>query len=103
MQAHRQAERVRTSLYAVWDLHRETVRSGTVTDLSPTGCFIQSATGLSPAERVEILLRLPTERWLSLPSTVARLQEEIGFGVRFGELACEDREMLRLLAEYYGD
>lgn len=103
MQAHRQAKRVRTSLYAVWDLHRETVPSGTVTDLSPTGCFIQSASGLSLAQRIEVLVMLPTERWLSLPSTVARLQEENGFGVQFCELASEDREMLLLLAEYYGE
>jgi hypothetical protein len=101
MQERRRAERVRTSLYAIWEMTQQSVFSGNVANFSVTGCFVQSKSGLPAKPVVDIRFRLPTERWMTLQGSVVYVGEQHGFGVSFAELSKEDRSMLELLMEYY--
>lgn len=103
MPEQRQTERIRTSLYAIWEMTQQSVLSGDVTNFSTTGCFVQSRNGLPTKPEVELQLRLPTERWIQTRGHVIHRNEPDGFGVSFTELADEDRAMLSLLAAYYRD
>ena len=97
----RQAERVRASLFAIWDMTQQSVSSGDVINFSANGCFMHSRNGLPSKPVVDLQLRLPTERWLHTRGRVIHTHEPDGFGVSFMELTVEDRMMLGLLIDYY--
>jgi hypothetical protein len=101
MPERRQSERVKAGLYAIWDLTRESVSSGNVVHLSQSGCFVESRVHLNPDHPINIMLRIPTERWLSIPAKVTHVDGGEGFGVSFSSLHDLDRRMLDLLVEYY--
>jgi hypothetical protein len=101
MQERRQARRFCTSLYVIWDLTTQSVASGQTTNVSATGCFVQSRNGLPTKPALSIRFRLPTERWMQVQGRVSRaVTDENGFGVSFTAISDEDRAMLRLLEEY---
>ena len=103
MQERRQAERVPSSLYAIWEMTQQSVFSGDVANFSTSGCFVQSRSGVPARPVLDIRFRLPTERWMTLQGNVVYVGEQHGFGVSFAELSREDRRMLELLIEYYRD
>jgi hypothetical protein len=103
MQEQRRCERVRASLFAIWEMTQTTVSSADVINFSTDGCFMHSRNGLPSGPEVVLQLRLPTERWLQARGRVIRTSEPDGFGVHFTELTGEDRAMLELLVEYYRD
>lgn len=103
MQDQRLAERVKTSLFAIWDMSQQTVASGDVINFSTNGCFMHSRNGLPTQPVVDLQLRLPTERWLVTRGRVIHTCQPDGFGVSFTEMSEEDRHMLGLLVEYYRD
>lgn len=99
----RRSERVRASLFAIWDMTQTSVSSADVIDFSADGCFMHSRNGLPKQPEVDLQLRLPTERWITARGRIIRTREPDGFGVHFTQLAGEDRAMLELLVEYYRD
>jgi hypothetical protein len=99
----RRAERVRASLFAIWDMTQQSVSSADVINFSTDGCFMHSRNGLPTKPEVDLQLRLPTERWLQARGRIIRTSEPDGFGVHFTELSHEDRIMLELLVDYYRD
>jgi hypothetical protein len=101
MQEQRRSERVRASLFAIWEMTQTNVSSADVINLSTDGCFMHSRNGLPSRPEVDLQLRLPTERWIQARGRVIRTSEPDGFGVYFTELTGEDRAMLELLVEYY--
>jgi hypothetical protein len=101
MAEQRQAERVRASLFAIWDMTQANVASADVINFSALGCFMHSRNGLPTRQVVDLQLRLPTERWIQTRGRVVRTSEPDGFGVYFTELTDEDRTMLELLVDYY--
>ena len=101
MREQRRTERVRTSLYAIWEMTQQSVLSGDVTNFSAAGCFVQSRSGLPTKPVVDLQLRLPTERWIRTRGHVVHTTQPEGFGVNFTELTDEDRTMLGLLIDYY--
>lgn len=103
IQEQRQAERVRASLFAIWEMTQAAVSSADVINFSARGCFMHSRNGLPTKPTVDLQLRLPTERWIQARGRVIRTSEPDGFGVHFTELTDEDRTMLELLVDYYRD
>lgn len=103
MQEQRRSERVRASLFAIWDMTQQNVSSADVINFSTEGCFMHSRNGLPTKPLVDLQLRLPTERWIHTRGRVIRTSEPDGFGVHFTELTDQDRTMLELLVDYYKD
>jgi hypothetical protein len=103
MQEQRRSERVRASLFAIWDMTQQNVSSADVINFSTEGCFMHSRNGLPKKPLVDLQLRLPTERWIQTRGRVIRTSEPDGFGVHFTELTEQDRTMLELLVDYYRD
>lgn len=101
LQDQRRSERVRASLFAIWDMTPQSVSSADVVNLSTEGCFMHSRNGLPKKAEVDLQLRLPTERWILARGRIIRTSEPDGFGVHFTELAEQDRIMLQLLVDYY--
>ena len=103
LREQRHSERVRASLFAIWEMTQSTVSSADIINFSTDGCFMHSRNGLPKSPVVDLQLRLPTERWLQARGRVIRTSEPDGFGVYFTELAPQDRTMLELLVDYYRD
>lgn len=97
----RRSERVRASLFAIWDMTQSSVSSADVINFSADGCFMHSRNGLPKSSEVDLQLRLPTERWIQARGRIIRTREPDGFGVHFTEVSPEDRAMLELLVQYY--
>lgn len=97
----RRAERVRASLFAIWDMTQTNVASADVINFSTGGCFMHSRNGLPDKQEVDLQLRLPTERWLQTRGRIVHTHEPDGFGVNFTEMTEQDRAMLELLVDYY--
>lgn len=101
LREQRQKERVRVSLFAIWEMTQQSVSSGDVVNFSDRGCFMHSRNGLPTKPTVELQLRLPTERWIQTRGRIVHTHEPDGFGVSFTDLSEEDRAMLGLLMDYY--
>lgn len=101
LQEQRRSERVRASLFAIWEMTQASVSSADVVNISADGCFMHSRNGLPTKPEVDLQLRLPTERWIQARGRIIRTSEPDGFGVHFTQMAYEDRAMLELLVEYY--
>ncbi len=101
LQDQRRSERVRASLFAIWDMTPQSVSSADVINFSADGCFMHSRNGMPAKRDVDLQLRLPTERWLQARGHIVHTSEPDGFGVHFTELTEQDRMMLELLVDYY--
>src|SRR4051812_40273445 len=66
----RTAQRTSVSLEALWE-GMSGRREARITDISLHGCFLESCAQTSVGEKIEFLLRTPTERWLVLNGEVA--------------------------------
>ncbi len=95
----RRAERLRTSLQASWE-GILTSRRGTVTDISPTGCFILTRDDVQPQELIRLEVHSPTGRAICLWGEVVYKVEEMGFALRFTGTEPAEQEMLKLLLDY---
>lgn len=72
-----------------------TTFDGVVTDISPTGMFIQSPRSPAPGTPIRVSVRLPgAERAMILSGTVQR-GEDSGFAVRLQGLAPEHEQAIR--------
>lgn len=95
----RRAERLRTSLQAYWE-GVLTRRGGTITDISPTGCFILTRDEVQLQELIRLEMHSPTGRSICLWGEVVYQVEEMGFALRFTGTEPPEQEMLRLLLDY---
>ena len=95
----RRAERLRTSLQAYWE-GVLTRRGGTITDISPTGCFILTRDDVQPQELIRLDVQSPTGRSICLWGEVVYKVEEMGFALRFTGTEPAEQEMLKLLLDY---
>ena len=95
----RRAERLRTSLQANWE-GVLTRRGGTITDISPTGCFILTRDDVQPQELIRLEVHSPTGRSICLWGEVVYKVEEMGFALRFTGTEPAEQEMLQLLLDY---
>lgn len=99
MEEKRAAERVQLSLDARWEglLAQCT---GTVIDLSTTGCFILTSDLAAHDELIRLEVDLPTGGIVYLWGEIVYKISEMGFGVRFTNMREADRAMLELLIDY---
>lgn len=95
----RLAERIKVNIRARWEGAR-TRRDGTVTDISPAGCFVLTEDiGVEKRELIKLELLLPGGI-ITLWGQVIYKADEIGFGVRFApNIPEEERRRLEFLVK----
>lgn len=92
----REVERYKVNLRVRW-AGRRAAREGTVTDISPAGCFVLTDDLIDRGDLVKIEMLLPAGV-ITLVGHVIYTAEEIGFGVRFKRPLPEaERRKLELL------
>ncbi len=99
MSERRRAERVKLTLDAHWEGVLAQC-SGTVVDLSTTGCFILTPDQVRPKELIRIELATPTSGRLYLWGEVVYQIHEMGFALRFTGATEKEEAMLRLMIDY---
>lgn len=93
----RQNSRVKTSISCTFGPNQDTPRSGTVTSLSVSGCFVKTKGWVTKGDRMHLKLWLPEGRWLPLQGTVHYHLEAIGFGLLFAEVDSDGESKLKML------
>ena len=94
----REAERFHVKLNARWE-GVLAQRSGTVVDISSTGCFLLTRDEVTPRELIRIEIELPTDRWICLWAEVVYQISEMGFALRFTGTTETEQAMLHLLLD----
>jgi hypothetical protein len=93
----REAERLQAKLHARWEAVL-TQRTGTIADISASGCFLLTRDEVMPGELVRIEIQLPTGPWMYLWAEVVYQIPEMGFALRFtGSNKTEKKMLNRLL------
>jgi hypothetical protein len=95
----RKNQRIKTSISCIFGVTPDTPRSGTVTSLSLSGCFVKTKVWSTNAPKMHVRLWLPVERWLPLQGIVLYHLDQIGFSLRFTDLTPEDETNLWTLIE----
>lgn len=102
MQEQRKEVRVPVRLEVQWD--RWESRSPDVTsDVSLSGCYIESLNPVTVGEVLSLGLRLPCSETLPLRCEVRYHQPTIGFGIKFLQLSSFQRAALEGLIAYCGN
>jgi hypothetical protein len=73
---------------------------GRIEDLSVHGCFVNTVGAVDVGEIVSLLIKLPSDQWLSLRGKVMSSQQMVGFGLSFSIL---DEKEQQALAELVRD
>jgi hypothetical protein len=68
-------------------------------DLSISGCFIDTIGLVSVGETIKFKIRLPSGEWIKLQGEVVYGHPGTGFGVRFTKLSESDRQRLEWLVK----
>ena len=94
----RSAPRARVKLQARWEgvLSRET---GTVTDLSRSGCFVLTGGNVEPKELVWLEIQLTDRLTVNFWAEVVDAASEIGFALKFNSSSPEDEAALAQFLE----
>ena len=89
----RSAPRARVKLAARWEgvLSRE---SGTVTDLSRSGCFMLTGGNVEVKELVWLEIQLTEQQKVNFWAEVVNASPEIGFALKFNSSSPEDEAAL---------
>ncbi len=94
----RESERFQVKLNARWE-GVLAQRTGTIVDISSTGCFLLTRDDVTPKELIRIEIQLPTERWIYLWAEVVYQLSEIGFALRFTGSTETEQTMLNLVLD----
>jgi len=81
MQERRSANRLRTNISVRWETLK-TQGTGSVCDLSSSGCFVLTGGEVTPGELARLDMRV-TDEMLTVWGTVVYAIGEMGFAVRF--------------------
>ena len=92
----RRAERIKVNFKARWAGARAS-RTGDITDLSLTGCFILTPDLVSDGEMIKLAIKLPGGGAIKLEGKVVYKIEEMGFAVHFTNASEEDKKQLAWL------
>jgi hypothetical protein len=95
----RSDERILLSLDVRWESlsGKHTAR---VSDISLSGCYIESLGQVTVGERISFEIHLPTGRWMPLRGEVVYHLPGLGFGVRFARLTTMERNLLAHVIDY---
>ena len=80
-----------------------TRRSGTLSDISDSGCFVLSAGMPEEGELVKLFLPMTDGMQVDLDGQVSNLASEIGFAVEFLFLTQIQKEFLESFVQMYSD
>jgi hypothetical protein len=94
----REARRFQVKLNARWE-GVLAQRTGTIVDISSTGCFLLTSDDVTPKELIRIEIQMPTERWICLWAEVVYQISEMGFALRFTGSTETEQTMLELLLD----
>lgn len=94
MSDRRREERLEVCLDAVWD-GKSGNYTARVTDLSESGCYVDTLGEAASGEIVHFKLQLPGGDWVDLAGEVAHRTPPLGFGMRFVNPSEEQIEKLR--------
>ncbi len=97
----RQYKRFPVSLEVMLDF-TPAYRGARISDLSKSGCFIDTIVEVREGEIVDFKLRLPTEEWLQLSGVVTYYLPRIGFGVSFADLSEEKINLIEKIILAHG-
>jgi PilZ domain-containing protein len=86
----RQAARGKVFLECTW------TRDSRISDLSPTGCYVDTRLMPELGEELEFFVTTDQNR-IAVRGTVVTVHPGIGFGFKFGDLSDETRERIRAL------
>lgn len=89
----RNNDRITVSLEAILE-SSSGKREARVSDISIGGCYVDTMVTASVGESVMVTVRTPAGEWMKLPSEVVYCFPNVGFGLRFGNLAEFDRALL---------
>jgi hypothetical protein len=95
----RAKKRFEVCLEAVWDGARRN-SNARVTDLSESGCYVDSISEAVNGEILHLKVQLITGEWLDLTGEVVHTFPRIGFGLRFVGLNPMQRLKLFWLIEH---
>jgi hypothetical protein len=71
-----------------------------ISDISLSGCYVESLGQVSIGEEVRFEVQLPTGRWMPLRGVVVHHLAHLGFGVRFANLTTMERNLLAHVIDY---
>lgn len=94
----REARRFQVKLNARWE-GVLAQRTGTIVDISSTGCFLLTSDEVTPKELIRIEIQMPTERWIHLWAEVVYQISEMGFALCFTGSTETEQTMLTLLLD----
>ncbi len=94
----RAAERFQCNIEIEWEglVGR---KNGTISDISPLGCFVLCSGEVEDSETVKIFFPLTDGRNIQLWGEVANHVLEIGFGIKFIELSEAQKEFLEVFVD----
>jgi hypothetical protein len=98
MYDRRESRRFQVKLNARWE-GVLAQRTGTIVDISSTGCFLLTRDEVTPKELIRIEIQMPTERWIYLWAEVVYQISEMGFALRFTGSTKTEQTMLTLLLD----
>ena len=71
-----------------------------ISDLSYSGCYIDSSRQANPGEQIRFAIRLPTGDWLHLMGQVTYQHAHMGgFGIRFINMTEKEQALIEQLIE----
>jgi hypothetical protein len=77
--------------------------SARISDISLSGCYVESLGQVMVGEVVSFEIQLPTTRWMPLRGEVVYHLPTLGFGVQFTGLTIMERNMLAHVIDYARD
>lgn len=94
----RREDRVPAIIDVIWenDFARYHARTS---DLTVSGCFIDTVGQATLGEKIKAKLRLPTAEWIEIEGEVAYASPPSGLGVRFTSMSDADRKKLEWLVK----
>lgn len=92
-------ERVPLALDVRWE-SLSGKHSARISDMSLSGCYIETMGQAAVGEMIRFEVQLPTARWMPLVGEVVYYLPSMGFGVRFRTLTESQREMIASLLDY---
>ena len=72
---------------------------GRIEDLSINGCFVNTVGAVDVGEIVSLLIKLPSDEWLTLRGKVMSAQQMVGFGLSFSILNEKEQQTLAELVK----
>jgi hypothetical protein len=88
-----------TDLSCTFGTTPDAPRSGKITSLSPTGCFVKTKAMVTRSQDLFLRIWMPDQRWLRLSGAVNYSMEGVGFGLGFAPTGEAEKADLELLLE----